>query len=415
MRNPSLTEVVEKQIHTALKNKVRSSTQPGTVLNIFQNEVNAFLSDVINEKLVNEQNQLLDRKPYERTVNKKYRNGFKRFKLKGALSSIFLKKPVLRTKTPPSKLIAMLSHFGTGLIASLASRFWLRGASTRAVACELNSTFGTKINACDVSTFTKELLPDINAWLSRPIPSDISYLFLDAIYLPVRKPGFTSKQALLVALGISSSGKRYILGFLLGNRENIDSWSSLLKDLLKRGLNRSALLLAISDEHKAIVSSVDQTLGVEHQLCVVHKLRNALARISSRHRKNFYADFTSAFWAPSKNDAIFALGKLQAKWISLYPKAVQITTANTDSFLKFFDQPKHLWTILRSTNIIERFNRELRRRLRPAGAMHSENELWKLVWSVSSQQEARWSKRNIYKARSKCKTDSFNKDLSLAG
>jgi len=396
MRKQSLTEVVEKQIHTALKNKVRNAVQPGAVLNIFQSEVNAFLSDVINEKLANEQNQILGRRPYERTTDKRNRNGYKFFKLKGALCSLFLKKPVLRTKTPPSKLIEMLSHFGTGLIASLASRFWLRGSSTRAVASELNSTFGTKVNACDISKFTDELLPDINAWLSRPVPNDIAYLFLDAIYLPVRKPGFTSKQALLVALGITSQGKRYILGFLLGDRENIDSWTALLKDLLNRGLNRSTLKLAISDEHKAIVSAVEQTLGIEHQLCVIHKMRNALARVSSQYRKNFYADFTAAFWANSKNDAIFALGKLQAKWISLYPKAVQIATANTDSFLKFFDQPKHLWTILRSSNIIERFNRELRRRLRPAGAMQSENELWKLVWSVANQQEARWNKHKIH-------------------
>ncbi len=391
-----LTDLVEKQIHTALKNKVRTAVQPGTVLNIVNSEISTFLTDVINQKLVDEQNQLLGRAPYERTTDKRARNGFKLFKLKGVFTSLFLKKPVLRTQTPPSKLIQMLSHFGSGLIASLASRFWLRGTPTRAVASELNSTFGTKVNPCDISKFTNDLLPDINAWLSRPIPNDIAYLFLDAIYLPVRKPGFTTKQALLVALGISKKGKRHILGFLLGDRENIDSWTALLKDLLNRGLKRSVLLLAVSDDHKAIVSAVEQELGIEHQLCIIHKMRNALARISSKHRKAFYADFIAAFWATSKNDAIFALGKLQAKWIQLYPKAVQITIANSDSFLKFFDQPKHLWTVLRSTNIIERFNRELRRRLRPAGAMQSENELWKLVWSVSIHQEERWNKHKIH-------------------
>lgn len=399
MRTLSLTEVVEKEIHSTLRNKIRNATQPGVLRNIFQSEVNAFLADVINQKLVDEQNQLLGRVAYQRTADKRNRNGFKPFKLKGIFSRILLKKPVLRSKTPPSAIITMLSHFGKGLIASLASGFWHKGTSTRSVADELNANFGSKLNASDVSTFTNQILPDINAWLSRPIPIDIAYLFLDAIYLPVRRSSFTTKQALLVALGLSSSGKRHILGFSLGDRENIASWSAILNDLLKRGLNRSALLLTISDEHKAIISAVEQSIGVEHQLCVVHKMRNALARVSSNHRNSFSNDFIAAFWAPSKDQALFALGNLSAKWSALYPKAVQIATANSSAFLKFFDHPKHLWPILRSSNLIERFNRELRRRLRPAGAMQSENELYKLVCSVAVDQEIRWSKKSIYKSK----------------
>ena len=186
------------------------------------------------------------------------------------------------------------------------------------------------------------------------------------------------------------------MGFLLGDRESQESWSALIKDLLARGLNRSAVKLVISDDHKAIVSAVKSSLGVAHQLCVIHKMRNAKARVSSSHRKAFYANFTAAFWAPSKEDVLVALGRLQEKWSAIYPKAVQIATANPDAFMRFFDEPKHLWTVLRSTNLIERFNLEIRRRLNPVGAMHSEDELFKLLWSVSTQQEARWNKRKLY-------------------
>ena len=392
----SFAQIIEKQVHKAARQKVRAATQPGVVMNVIDCEINALLTDVINERLRREQEQLLQRAPYQRAGTILYRNGFRAVKIKGFVKSLFVRKPVLRSKTPPSRILGTLRHFGSSLLATLGSRFWLRGTSTRATAQELNETFGTKLSPSDISAFTKEFLPDIHAWLSRPITQPIAYLFLDALYLPVRKPGFTSKQALLVAVGMTSEGKRFVLGFLLGDRESTDSWSALIKDLLNRGLNRATLALVISDDHKAIAAAVEANLAVPHQLCVIHKMRNALARVASSHRKAFYADFTAAFWAPSKNDAIFALGRLQAKWINLYPKAVQITTANSDSFLKFFDQPKHLWTVLRSTNIIERFNRELRRRLRPAGAMQSENELWKLVWSVSNQQEARWNKHKIH-------------------
>jgi len=255
------------------------------------------------------------------------------------------------------------------------------------------------MSASDVSRFSEAFLPEIQAWLERPITTEIKYLFLDALYLPVRKPGFTSKQALLVAVGMTSDGQRHLLGFVLGDRENMVSWSALIKDLLNRGMKREKLALVISDDHKAINSSVDQILGLPHQLCVAHKMRNAIARVSSKVRSEFYRDFTSIYWAHSREEAFQSIGHLRAKWQKLYPKATEIATSNPDRFLTFMEQPYHFWTILRTTNLIERFNRELRRRLRSAGAMHSENELWKLAGSVAMEQEKRWQRRRILKSK----------------
>lgn len=274
----------------------------------------------------------------------------------------------------------------------MASRFWLRGASTRAVAQELNRTFATTVSASDVSRVTESVVPAVEAWMTRPIPEGIRFLFLDALYLPVRKPGFTTKQALLTAVGVTAQGTKHVLGFVLGDRENHDSWSAFIKDLLTRGLKRDALELVLSDDHKAIRSAVNQQLGVPHQLCVVHKMRNALARVSAPNRKEFERDFKAAYWATSKTHALVALGELRGRWQSVYPKAVDIATAEPEHFLRFMEFHEAFWTTLRSTNLIERFNRELRRRLRPAGALPTEEALWKLVWSVSVEQEKRWAR-----------------------
>ena len=276
----SFGQIIENQVHKTVRKKVRSATQTGSILNVIDSEINAILAQAINQRLLAEQQQFLERVPYQRSPAARYRNGFKLVKIKGLVKQLFVRKPVLRSATPPSETINMIRRFGNSLIGALPSRFWLRGASTRAVAQELNATFDAKISASDVSKFTEQLLPQINDWMNRPITDEFSYLFLDAIYLPVRKPGFTTKQALLVALGISPQGQRQILGFLLGDRENIDSWNTLIKDLLARGLNRSRILLAISDDHKAIAAAIDQTLGVQHQLCVIHKMREC-------HRQSF--------------------------------------------------------------------------------------------------------------------------------
>ena len=396
----SASQLLEQNVNRTARRKVREAIQPGALWAIVQGETSAFISDVINQKLREEQALLLSRDSYQRVEgDPRRRNGSKLVQLKGLFSALWVQRPVLRQKTPPSQILHSLRRIGQGFLALLASRFWLRGTATRAVAQEINGVFGTKISASDVSVFTEALVPSIDAWLARPVPQGIVYLFVDALYLPVRKSEFTTKQALLVAMGLTKDGKRHLLGFLLGDKESLDSWSSLLKELLARGLKRDALALVISDDHKAIRAAVFDVLAVPHQLCVIHKMRNTLVRVAAPHRSEFYADFKAAFWADSRENALMALGRLEAKWIKLYPKAVQCATADAEHFLRFHDQPKPLWTVLRSTNLIERFNRELRRRLRPAGAMQSEHELWKIVWAVSTEQEKRWERRRVHGAK----------------
>jgi len=388
--------MLRQRMHALARQKVRDCTQPGTVLSLIEDEMQTLLTHLLNEKLQQEQAELLARPRYHRGAAGRYRNGYKPVRLSGLFRALRLRRPVLRRQTPPSPILGLLRRVGKSMLTLLASRFWLRGASTRAVAEELNLAFGTRLSATDVSRFSQQLLPSLEQWLQRPLTQTIVYLYLDALYLPVRKPGFTTSQALLCAIGIAADGTKQVLGFLLGDRENQDSWTSLLQDLLARGLNRAALRLVISDEHKAIVSAVEQCLGVAHQLCVVHKMRNALTRIPARDRKAFYADFKAAFWAPTKDEALRALGRLEARWTKPYPKATSIAIANPTAFLRFTDEPQTLWSILRSSNFIERFIRELRRRLRPAGTMHSDDELWKLVAATSIQQEQRWLKRKAH-------------------
>lgn len=397
----SFNQILEQRLHRTVRAKVRACTQPGTVWNIIESEMSMFLTDVLQEKLREEQEALLQRRPYQRGGDGRKRNGFKPLRLKGIFRKIAFRKPVLRTATPESPIIKLFKSFGNGIVAIIASRFWLRGTSTRATAEEINRTFGTKITSSDVSKFSDTILPDVIAWLERPITESFEYLYLDAIYLPFKLPKTTEKAALLCAIGLTRTGKRRVLGFLLGDRENDDSWTSLIKDLLRRGLNRDAITLVISDEHKAILSAVGSTLGKPHQLCIIHKMRNALCRVHGKHnRKEFYTDFKAIYWAESKDDALRALGRLEAKWGKLYPKAVQIACCNPEAFLRFMDQPRELWTILRSTNLIERFNRELRRRLNAAGAMFGENELWKLAGTVAIEQEKRWDRRAFRKIQS---------------
>lgn len=386
------SQLIERVAHRQLRQRVRMSLQPGTLNAIVAQEVSTVVIESLNAQLVAERDEVLARAPYERVEGSPKRNGFKLVSLPGLWGRMTLRRPVVRSGSLPLSLLDALKAGGQRLRDVLAARFWLRGASTRAVAEEIRAATGAKLSHSTVSTLTNALEPVIRAWETSPIPAGIRYLFLDALYLPVRRPGFTKEQALLLALGVDGENRRHVLGFALGDRESKDSWASLLKDLLARGLDREALRMVVSDEHKGIESAVAELLGISHQLCVVHLLRNVKHRVASPDWKAILEDLHRVFWAARREEAVRALGELEGRWGRRYPKAVSLVTRRFDDHVRFFDEPAAVWTLLRCTNLIERFNRELRRRLDSAGAMHSELEVSKFVWSVAQAQHRRWAR-----------------------
>jgi len=388
----AVNQLIERVAHRQVRQRVRMSLQPGTLNAIVTQEIATVIAESLNAQLVVERDEALARAPYERSEGSRLRNGFKPTRLMGLWGEMWLRRPVVRSGNLSLPLLDALKGGGRHLRDLLAVRFWLRGASTRAVAEELRGAIGAKMSASTVTTLTNALEPVIRAWEKGPIPADIRYLFVDALYLPVRRPGFTKDQALLLAIGVDGEDRRHVLGFVLGDRESKDSWSSLIKDLLARGLDREALRMVISDEHKGIESAVADLLGIAHQLCIVHLMRNVKARVSAPNWKEFLVDLHATFWASSREKSLLALGQLQGRWGARYPKAVELVTRRFDDHIRFFDEPERLWVLLRSSNLIERFNREMRRRLDSAGAMHSELEVAKFVWSVSQAQKTRWQR-----------------------
>jgi transposase-like protein len=396
----SLTQSLQSYASKKVRNLIREAIQPGILQNIAEQEIHSILANAFNAQLISERDQILGRNPYERRPGSSARNGFKETSVPGICGPMTLRRPVTRKGTLRLPFLSAIKQAGKELGNTLAMAFWLRGASTRAVAAEINATLGTKLHHSTVSKLTNAIEPQLREWENRPLPPGIVYLFIDALYLPVRRPGFTSKQAILAALGIDEQRHCHFLGFHLGDRESEDSWSAFIRKLLTRGLVRDTLRLVISDEHKGIEAAISKCLAVPHQLCVIHKMRNVLHRVASPDKPLFLKDFKAIFWAPNRDTARQALGRLEARWGKAYPKAVELTLNRFEDFTRFFQEAPEFWTALRSTNLIERFNRELRRRLRSAGVMHSELDVTKLIWAVASAQEDRWAKRRLWAPRS---------------
>lgn len=161
----SVNQLLENNVHKFVRNKVRNCMQPGTIENIIDAEMNSLLSEILNKRLKEEQAEYLNRLPYERKGDGRKRNGYKEVRLRGIYNLIVLRKPVLRTATPKSRIIELFKKFGMNIIGMIASCFWLRGTFVRATSEELNKIFGTKLHSSDISEFTNKLVPDIMAYL----------------------------------------------------------------------------------------------------------------------------------------------------------------------------------------------------------------------------------------------------------
>jgi putative transposase len=392
----SIAQMVQLCTSKIAREKISEAVQQGSLHHIILAEINRQIGEALSSILRIEQENAIDRKPYERKVDSPKRNGFKSKSLPGFLGRIQFLLPVLRTGGVRLPLLDALRQAGSFLQHYLVQRLWLHGVSTRPLARDLNEAFGTRLSATDISTITNALEPTIRAWMEGPVPAGIEYIFLDAIYLPVRRVKFTSKQALLSALGIDLDGRCHVLGYLLGDRENIDSWKAFLRNLLDRGLRRETLRMAISDEHKAIIAAVADEFSIPHQYCLFHKVKNVRLLVAAPDRKEFMRDLHDVYWAASVSEAQRAAGVLEGKWKIRYPRAVETALRHFENYTVFFNEPRNRWRALRTNNRLERHNRELRRRLRSAGAMQTELELFKLLWGVTTAQERRWQSRKAF-------------------
>jgi transposase-like protein len=388
-----------KKVHLAVRSAsreyvqtlIREALEPGfksMAQGLFRSQVESMFDHALQAELA----EHLGRTPYERNGQGPWRNGSKTVALPSPLGALSVEKPVLRKGGFRSSLLSLLRDGMDQAIEVICQRTWLRGLSTRAVASEMRELTGAKLSASDISEMTDKLLPSIDQWRRQPI-APVRILYLDALYIPVRRGGETSKQAVLVAIGVDDHRMRHFLGWLVGDRETTESWNALLADLKDRGLGRPALV--VSDAHKAIRAAVASQLGVDHQLCVVHKMRAILSQVQRVDQKAFSEDFKAIFWADGRHSARNALAKLQQSWGKTYPKLVAKAGDEFEDFTRFFDQPQELWGLCRCSNIIERFNEELRRRLDPSRIAVADKSLDKIVHVVATEQQKRWDRQKL--------------------
>jgi putative transposase len=216
----------------------------------------------------------------------------------------------------------------------------------------------------------------------------------------MRIDGSIEKIPVLVAIGVTGTGCKRVLGFQAGDKESAPTWREFLKDLKKRGLDGSKMILGVMDGLPGLEKVFKEEFPkAKVQRCQVHVTRNVLAKVPKKLKKAVADDLRSIFYASSKEKAMEFFAIFKEKWEKDLPSAVKCLENSIQSCLTFFICPEEEWISLRTTNVIERLNKEFKRRTRPMEIVAGENACYTLLAFICLKMELHWRSNPIGKVR----------------
>jgi transposase-like protein len=335
------------------------------------------------------QNQIKAR-PYERTRQRKtQRNGTRKRSLKTIHGDLVLDKPQFRGFPFKTQVFERFSRVEKSLRVAIAEAYF-EGISTRKVK-EVVSKFGLEdISASEVSRIARELDEKVKEFLERPIEDEICYLFVDASYFKVRSQGRYITKALLVVTGIHENGCREILGAKVAPNEDEPVWESLFEELKDRGLK--GVQLVVSDGHKGIQKAVEKAfLGASWQMCNVHFMRAVLKNIPKKDKAEVAYQLKEAL--EDENKMQILADTLRQNGFSKSADTIERFRFDLWNYKAF---PRQHWRRIRTTNGVERINKELKRRSRAVGAFSNDESLLRLAVCILMDINEEWITGNRY-------------------
>jgi transposase-like protein len=362
----------------------------GQPLELFAREGARLILSVALEEEVTE---FLGRGRYQRGQGraKGYRNGHRGRSLTCGSGEVKVDVPrVAESEEPFSSRLLRAWQRRSQLLEEVIPLLYLEGLSTRDFKRALWPLWGKSgLSRSSISRANRELKRAFKAWRQRDLSEEeIVYLFLDAFYLGLRR-GSREKEGVLVVHGIDRKGQRVLLAVALGGRESTESWKGVLHDLVERGLR--APLLVISDGNPGLLRAVSEVWpGVARQRCVVHRLRNVLARVPRRRQGEVKKALHRIFYAPSLEDALAAVDQFVARYGGEFPTATEVLGQHLGECLAFYRFPERHWKTIRTSNVLERALREVRRRTDVIGRFPTETSALMVVFGVLESGRLKW-------------------------
>jgi putative transposase len=286
----------------------------------------------------------------------------------------------------------------TEVVNAMIKDMFLSGVSTRKVKEVLKPLYGQNvISASTVSAVTKVLDVEVEKYHRRTIGDDYEFLFLDGIYLKAKSPIKSHRRCILVAYGIKKDGTRELIDFRIARKgESQAAWECFLTSMRNRGFKGENLELISIDGGKGMMNALDFIFpDVPKQRCWAHKLRNVANHLPKKLQKACTGQAKDIYDAESYGQAIKAFKTWARTWRSIAPEAVECLEIDLDDLLKFYECPKAMWVKLRTTNIIERVFREVRRRTRPMSCFTNSKSVERIIFAIFNRQNMIWKEKPL--------------------
>jgi transposase-like protein len=376
--------------------------KPSKIFEIATMNVQKDVGDYLTNLMKAELTHILGREKYERGKGEtNHRNGSypRDFCIKG-IGGVEVKVPRDRKGEYQTQILPRSKRY-EDRIAEDISIMYLTGISTRTLSMLSRRLIGREISPEEVSKANSELTEAVEKWRNRDLSQEgIKYIFVDGVIFKMRLKWSVENVPVLVAIGITETGTKLVLSLQSGDKESATNWREFFRDLKRRGLDGTSVQLGIMDGLSGLEKVFEEEFpNAKVQRCQVHVARNVLAKVPHKMKKEVADDLRSIFYASSKEKADEFYRSFYEKWNKDIPSAVKSLTQSIDSCLTFFRFPEEEWISLRTTNIIERLNKEFKRRTKSMEIVAGENACYRLLAFISLKMELSWRSNPIGKVR----------------
>ena len=376
--------------------------KPSQLFEMIRLDIKEVVGNYLTTMMNTEFTHFLGRQPYERVGKQtNHRNGSydRSFTLKG-IGQVHVEIPRDRKGEYQTTVIPRCKQYEDE-VARDFSMLFLAGVSTRSLSMISERLIGRKVSPTEISSVSKELNAAVEAWRQRDLSQEtIKYLFIDGVHFNMRVTTGIENVPVLVAIGVTEAGHKLVLNLQAGDKESASCWRQFFKDLKRRGLNGQKVTLGLMDGLPGLEGVFRQEFpNAKVQRCQVHVARNVLAKVPKKLKSEVADDLRSIFYAVSIDKAWENYEVFCHKWEKTLPSAVSCLERSIDACLTFFDFPPEEWISLRTTNIIERLNKEFRRRTKVMEIVAGEIACYRILAYISLRMEMHWKSNPIGKVR----------------
>jgi transposase-like protein len=346
----------------------------------------------VQQVLEAEMTSFLGAETYQRNVDRSgWRNGYKPRTLKTRVGELELRVPKDRDGQFQTELFERYQRSEKALVLAML-QMYVEGVSTRKVSAITEALCGLEVSKSQVSALTAKLDAEIAEWRSRPLTEEYPYLVIDARYEKVRRGGSVVSQGVLVVVGIGADGYREVLGAWVAESESEASWGAVFLELKQRGLRGVRYL--VSDDHAGMVKAIGRHFqNVVWQRCQVHFVRNALSLCGVQQRPLVLRLMKTITESATLEAAKAALAAAIVEFEKKAPKVARLLEEHGEEILGVYALPEAHRKRMRTTNMLERQNQELKRRTRVIRVFPHEQSCLRLVAALLMETNQEWMGR----------------------